>query len=193
MPEPDETLDAPTYKPPKRTKSWVIALTVTATTAVALILTVAFGFIGWNKPNLVLRTRSVVDELDLACSNFRLENGRYPWAKPDSVTATTEIRCRDVYVELRGLPGAKINTTQDYFGEVKERYLKNGTVVDTWGHEITFRVDPATMKPVIWSCGRDGKDDTNDGVSPDPAKFPKTYYWFGSGSTGRISDDITNR
>jgi len=43
---------------------------------------------------------------------------------------------------------------------------------------------------VIWSCGPDGKDDTNDGVSPDPAKFPKTYYWFG---TGRKSDDLTNR
>jgi len=190
MPEPDETIDAPTYKPPKRTKSWVIELTLTATTIVALILTVVFCFSRRNKPSLVIPTRSVILELNLACDNFRLENGQYPWAKPDSVTATTEIRGKDVYVELRGLPGAKINTTQDYFGEVKERYLKNGTVVDTWGHEIMFRVDPATMKPVIWSCGPDGKDDTNDGVSPDPAKFPKTYYWFGKGGTG---DDITNR
>jgi len=73
---------------------------------------------------------------------------------------------------------------------VKKRWLKNGTLVDNWGREIMFRVDPEKLAPVIWSCGADGKDDTNDGVSPDPAKFPKTYYWFG---TGRKSDDLTNR
>jgi len=43
---------------------------------------------------------------------------------------------------------------------------------------------------VIWSCGGNGKDETNDGDSPDPAKFPKTYYVFGKGDTG---DDISTR
>ena len=146
--------------------------------------------VGYNRISYwPVPTRQLVMELNMACGNLLVETGQYPWPKPDSVTATTEIRGKDVYVELRGLPGATINTNQDYLAEVKKRLLKNGTLVDQWGHEIMFRVDPKSGVPVVWSCGKNGKDDTNTGISPDPVKFPKTYYWFGSGSTG---DDLTN-
>jgi hypothetical protein len=97
---------------------------------------------------------------------------------------------KEVYAELRGLPGAKLNTAKDYLGEVQKRFLKKGALVDEWGCEILFRVDPKTDQAVIWSCGPNGIDETNDGDSPDPAEFPKGYYWFGKGDTG---DDITSR
>jgi hypothetical protein len=143
-------------------------------------------FVYWPVP-----TWNLVRNLRAACVGFQLDNGQYPWPKPESVTATTEIKGSDVYVELRGLPGAMINTNHiDYYGVVDKRRVKNGAWVDQWGHEIMFRVDPGTLEPVVWSCGEDGKDDTNDGVSPDPAKFPKTCYWFG---TGKMSDDIVIR
>jgi len=193
MPQPDETLDFPAYEPPKPGRLTFVVLMI----AISVVLLASAAFLGtWallsrkGPGSHKVPTVTFVLELGLACENFRLENGRYPWAKPDSVTASTEIRGRDVYVELRALPGAEINTTQDYLGEVPKRLVKNGAPVDIWGREIMFRVDPKTGKPVIWSCGRDGRDDTNDGPSPDPAKFPKTYYWF---STGQKSDDLTNR
>ena len=188
----DETLDAKPYEPPKPKRQLEKSLLILALVLPALLIVGMGVLLVFGKAttgSISVPIASLVQELDLACNNFRLENGQYPWAKPDSVTATTEIRCKDVYIELRGLPGAKINTTQDYLGEVKKRHVKNGTLVDPWGHEIMIRVNPKDGSPVIWSCGKNGKDDTNTGTSPDPVKFPKTYYWFGSGSTG---DDITN-
>jgi len=77
----------------------------------------------------------------------------------------------------------------DYLGYLPKQSVKDGAVVDSWDHEIMFRVNPKDGFAVIWSCGPNGRDDTNDGVSPDPVKFPKTYYWFGTGEKG---DDITN-
>ncbi len=90
-----------------------------------------------NDEGKLLPTTSLVHDLRLACENFRLVNGQYPWGAPPAVTATSEI----------------------------------------------------AGKAVIWSCGPNGVDETNDGKSPDPAKYPKGYYWFGKGDTG---DDITN-
>jgi hypothetical protein len=192
MAEPDETLDAPGYQPPRPRKLTAFGVMLITIAVITPVIALVIGIVLPNSrhKSICRQTASFVAELDLACENFRLENGQYPWAKPSEVTAATEIRGKDVYVELQGLPGATINTSQNYLGEVKKRQVKNGTLVDNWGHEIMFRVDPEKLTPVIWSCGPDGKDDTNDGVSPDPAKFPKTYYWFG---TGRKSDDLTNR
>ena len=192
MPQPDDTLDFPAYEPPKPKRRLKKNLLIPALVlpAVLIAASVAVPFLYTGGPHHGRSTANLVLQLDVACSSFRLLNDQYPWPKPDSVTAATEIRGKDVYIELRGLPGAKINTSRHFIAEVDIHLLKNGALVDTWGHEIMFRVDPKTLTPVIWSCGPDGKDGTNDGVSPDPAKFPKTYYWFGTGDTG---DDITNR
>jgi len=197
MPQPNETLDFPAYQPPRPKrrleKSLLILALVLPAVLIAgiVVLPIVEGVAAKLRPRPRRHpTSQLVALLGSACASFRVLTGQYPWPKPDSVTATTEIKGSDVYIELCGLPGAKINTSRHLIAEVDKHLLKNGALVDTWGHEIMFRVDPATMKPVIWSCGRDGKDDTNDGVSPDPVKFPKTYYWFG---TGRKSDDISRR
>lgn len=115
---------------------------------------------------------------------------RFPWPKPEEVTSETVINAKQVAVELGLTPGTK--RCKDFFwlSSVPRWCLTNGRVVDGWGNEVRFRVDPATGDAVIWSCGPDGKDDTNDGVSPDPVRFPQTYYWFG---TCQRSDDLVMR
>jgi prepilin-type N-terminal cleavage/methylation domain-containing protein len=156
-----------------------------------------------------VQVASLVQECDLACNNFRLENGQYPWTKPPAVVAATVILAEDVYAELRAGPTATINLSQDYLGEVKSRYLRtvaNKTrIIDIWQEELLFRVNPNGLVPVIWSKGKNKVDETNDGdpvaywtdmdsktgkVPPtDPTKFPNTYYWYGKPGA---SDDITN-
>ena len=138
-----------------------------------------------KSPVLVL-----VTELRLACRNFRLMHERYPWAEVEEVTGGTAIDPRRVYVELRGLPGAKINRERrDYIGKLPKRSVKGGAVVDPRGRPLVFRVNAKNGEPVVWSYGKNGRDETNDGESPDPARRPKTYYWFGKGGTG---DDIVS-
>jgi len=189
----DETQDAQPYEPPKRQRRNRRLLAWIGLVVLAFVLLAIFLFSGGTSISCPGKspTAVLVSNLHAACVSYERMNGLYPWPQPYSVTATTEIKGSDVYVELRGLPGAKINTHHlDYLNVKDKRLEKNGAWVDQWGHEIMFRIDPETLEPVIWSCGPDGKDDTNDGVSPDPAKFPKTYYRFG---TGKGSDDITNR
>jgi len=131
----------------------------------------------------------LVRELELQLASYRLEQSRFPWAKPAEVSESTVIDAAQVCAELRGdKTKATINKTQDYLKGIPLKFIKDGRIVDPWGNEIRFRVN-STLDPVIWSCGPDGKDDTNDGVSPDLKKKPQGYYWFGKGDTG---DDITN-
>jgi type II secretory pathway pseudopilin PulG len=137
-----------------------------------------------------VQVMNLTHELELALDNFRLEHNRYPWATPKEMTPATTIDAAQVYRELCALPGAKINTTQNYLGNIPPQFLRNGRVVDIWGREILFRADPDSFEPVIWSCGPNGVDETNDGTSPDPQKKPQSFYWFGKGDTG---DDIGNR
>ena len=190
MPEPDETLDAPVYEPPKRKRRvaiWLLAA-ILAVGAVAVGTRVALSLYRLTDDRPEMRT-FLVDHLRPALAHFRQEHGRYPWPKPEQVTPATEISGATVHTELRALPGATINAQVDFLGEVRSNFLRNGALLDSWGHEILFRVDPKTGQAVIWSCGPNGIDETNDGASPDPAKLPKGYYWFGNGGTG---DDITN-
>jgi hypothetical protein len=155
--------------------------------AVVLIL-LLFG--GGHRVSRKMPVQSLATELRLACANFHLEYGRYPWALREEITGSTTIDCRQVCTELRGLPGASINKAKrDYVGALQSKFVKDDLVVDTWGRPLEFRVDPKTGEPVIWSYGRNGKDETNDGESPDPKKKPKTYYWFGKGDFG---DDIVS-
>jgi type II secretory pathway pseudopilin PulG len=186
---PDETLDAPGYKPPKKGRFTLVGFMVGVLVVGFLGTIVISSAIQTAEKARWVKTGHLVSDVKLACENFRLEYGQYPWAKPSAADAATIIDGKDVYAELRGLPGAKVNTTQDYLGEVQQRFLKNGVLVDYWGREILFRVNPNGLQAVIWSCGLNGVDETNDGTSPAPAKFPKGYYWFGKGDTG---DDITS-
>jgi hypothetical protein len=187
-PQLGETLDAPVYEPPKQQVSAVTVAVITVVVAICIYLLIQAGPCSIRAREVYNKDKVLVYSIQIACENYRLNSGQYPWLKPSEVTGTTEIRGRDVYVELRGLAGPKTRIKLDYLGEVRKEFLKNGALVDSWGHEILFRVDPKTGKPVIWSCGENGIDETNDGESPDPAKYPKGYYWFGKGDTG---DDIS--
>ncbi len=186
----DETLDAKPYEPPRKRRftliSFMVGVLVVAVLALGLLVFKTLRRTTAHGPRVTVGF--LITDVRLACENFRLETGRYPWVKADEVTAATEIDIRDVYAELRGLPEAKLNTSQDYLGDVRKRFLRDGMLVDLWGHAIMIRVDPKTGQAVIWSCGPNGVDETNDGGSPDPAKLPKGYYWFGKSDTG---DDIT--
>ncbi len=154
---------------------------------VVVLVALIVGVLGPQRGSHPVAVSSLVKELELAGMNFRLEYGRYPWAKPGEVTAATTIDPRQVYAELKGR--GKINSIQDYLGKLPEEFLKDGRIVDAWGNPIQFRVNPDSLEPVVWSFGPDGKDNTNDGAAPDPEKQPKGYYWFGAGDTG---DDIIN-
>ena len=151
------------------------------------------------KTNLA-RTRMLLGQCEAACGNFFDTYNRYPWMKSAEVkkkmqagkAAEVEIMTSQVLSELRG-QGA-LNISADYLGTVKSRYIKDlgdgPTLVDPWGREISIRIDPKTLELVFWSVGRDGKDDTNDGASPDPVAEPDIYYYFEQGDSG---DDIRSK
>jgi hypothetical protein len=121
-----------------------------------------------------------------------------------------EIKTPSVYSELKGL-GPNVNKIQDYIGKVQSKFVKDlgsgDTLVDLWGTEIVFRVNPDGLEPVIWSFGDNKVDDTNfanyfagetgkykytppgaPGVYNDANKYPRIYYYLGDGSSR--NDDI---
>lgn len=184
--------DQPTGKK-RNSPDWSTVLSVAATlVGLAFLIWFTYGAYNtwrWGRGGSRgaterVRTNMVVMEAGLACINFRLEFEKYPWDAKDN--AGGEIDPEQVYAELSG-QGA-INRQIDYTKRLSAS-VKNGKIVDIWGKELLLRVDPATGGPVIWSCGPDGVDNTNDGASSDPAKKPKTRWWFGEGDTG---DDIGN-
>jgi len=162
-----------------------------------------------------MQVANLVHECEMARSNFRLENGQYPWTKPPlaknklddpSTAPDAEIKGHDVYAELRAR-GGSVNIVQDYLGEIPSKFTKdlnddgNIWIVDIWGKEFVFRVNPDGMEPVIWSFGPNKTGETNDGDVPAgtwkrkppnqaddiPADDVKRYYYYGDGTTG---DDI---
>jgi prepilin-type N-terminal cleavage/methylation domain-containing protein len=156
------------------------------------------------------RIRTLVTFLRPPCERFRDDHGSYPWTSPEKVTATTVIDPAAVYAELRGLPGATMNPSIDYLKALDPRFVKTVAgkprLQDGWGADIVFRVDPQNLKPVIWSRGWDGVDDTNfedppakytrytpPGPPPafsNPAKFPRAYYYLGDGRSR--ADDLSS-
>jgi prepilin-type N-terminal cleavage/methylation domain-containing protein len=144
-----------------------------------------------------VQVANLVKECDLACGGYRLEYNMYPWMKPPDVkknmdlgnTADVEILTWRAYKELKGL--GPVNTTQDYMGKVPSKFIKKvsgeDSLFDIWDHELTFRVNPDGLEPVIWSYGENGKDETNDGTTPDANRYPMIYYWYGKEGAG---DDV---
>ncbi|MHC4915610.1 MAG: DUF2207 family protein [Planctomycetota bacterium] len=143
-----------------------------------------------NPPRERGDTEHTVRELAGACESFRKHYGRYPWPE-DGRAAIDPVA---VARELTGSSGATVNKEGIGFA-VGLRHTNPEALARHWsaafmdGYErpIQYRVDPATGKAVVWSCGENGKDETNDGESPDPAKKPKAHYWYGKGDFG---DDV---
>jgi type II secretory pathway pseudopilin PulG len=140
------------------------------------------------------RTGGLINKCRVACEHYRNDLGEYPWLKSSEVKkkmaaglpAQVEIRTVDVLAELRGR-GTR-NKKTDYLAGLEGRFARDlgsgPTLVDAWGREIFFRVNPDGMEAVIWSTGRNGVEETNDGTSPDPVRLPKIYYIFTNGDTG---------
>jgi hypothetical protein len=165
--------------------------------AVAGLLVAVFAFLefwgirGGRLPSARQRTVNVLRLLGSTLYSSHSLNNRYPWAGPEEVRAETAIESKQVYAEMRGRSAAPLLR----FGTLwpcqpPSWAVADGCFVDAWGRPLQFRVDPETLEAVVWSCGPDGVDDTNDGVSPNPECLPKAYYLFG---TGKKSDDIVER
>ena len=103
-----------------------------------------------------------------------------------SLPGEVEILTVKVLAELRGQ--GEVNKITDYLGGIDAASMKDlgsgRTLVDPWGREYLIRVNPRAMSSVVWSRGRNGADETNDGASSDPVKMPKIYYVFRSGDEG---------
>jgi prepilin-type N-terminal cleavage/methylation domain-containing protein len=143
------------------------------------------------------KARALVEVCKNACEAYRGDVNVYPWTKPVDVKRhmqaarpdLVEIRTRDVYLELAGRGSRK--TGVNYLNGVPPAMIRDlgggETLVDPWGREIIFRVDPKTMRPLVWSLGENGRDETNDGATGDPVAMPKIYYLYGQKGP---SDDI---
>ena len=135
-----------------------------------------------------------------ACGRYRKDFNGYPWCKSSLVKEhmkagkpeLVRIRTIDVLKELRGQGSG--NAAENYLSGLDRglvRDLGSGeTLVDGWGREIVFRVDPRDMLPLVYSFGRNGKDETGDGTTTDPLGLPPIYYLF---RLAGESDDIPSR
>jgi hypothetical protein len=137
----------------------------------------------WKTVNRETTTTYRVDDVDLACSKYYLEHGRWPWAEAKS---TEGLDIRDVITELRGSQKGSFNTT-DFFALTGLQTPPKCR--DAWGNLLMIRVCPTTGRPVIWSCGWNGRDETNDGWSADERLTEGRFFYRGKSGTG---DDIGN-
>ena len=147
-----------------------------------------------------LRAQAVLDKCSAALGMYRNDHSGLPWTKAAEVkalmsagkAAQVEIKTSAVLAELRGR--GSLNKTADYLSGLESRHVQDlgagPTLVDAWGREIRFRVDPATGEPVVWSVGPNGVDETNNGVSPDPVGQPQIYYVF---TVGKGGDDLRGK
>jgi prepilin-type N-terminal cleavage/methylation domain-containing protein len=149
-----------------------------------------------------VQTISLINECSLASQNYLMEYNQYPWMKKPLIVTKmnaglqdeVEIKTYRVMAELTG-QGGEVNKTQDFLGAVSGKFINEipvgtdtvRTLVDSWQTELLFRIDPTGGEPVIWSCGENMTDDTNDGTTTDAIKYPQIYYYFGNAGEG---DDL---
>lgn len=179
----------------RRSRAFTLVELMVVITVICILMAIAVPIVSAaiNRSRAAL-TVSLVGLLQQACAKYEAAYQRYPWLKAAEVREKmaagkadeVEIKTTGVYAELSGRGAA--NRTESFLAGVPGRCVKDlgsgRTLVDGWGREIKIRIAPDSGEIVIWSFGRDGKDETNDGASTDPARFPKIYYCFGSGGTG---------
>jgi len=149
MPEPDETLDAPVYEPPKRSKrtlakvTWaILALTI----PIVLLVAINAGILHTRGPHPGMVTRHLVRDMVMACDSYRMIYGTWPWPEPATVTPATEIHGKEVCTLLRrGGPGHE-DLLREAIWDLKHpafcaSFMRDGALLDEWGREIMFRVD----------------------------------------------------
>jgi anti-anti-sigma factor len=201
---------APRAPHPGRRAFTLVELLVVIAIIGLLMSLLTGGMIALKRRSQVMQTRTLLTAVQAGCETFRANHGRYPWPEAGSVGPTTVIDPAAVYTELRGQPGSSVNRTRDYLPGLAGTFVKTvagkGRLQDAWGSDLSFRADPQSLNPVIWSRGPDRVDDTNFEDPPgaytsyapppapaaysDPAKFPRTYYYLGDGRSRR--DDISN-
>ncbi len=168
---------------------------------ISILMGLVFAIVAaaMNHANKAL-TRAMVGTVQGALETYKQTYQSYPWLKATEVekkmlagkAGEVEIKTAAVYAELSGK--GPVNTAENFLRGVPDRCIRDlgggKTLVDAWGREIKIRVDPNNSEVVVWSVGKNGKDETNDGTTPDANKRPKIYYLFTSGKDG---DDLGTR
>lgn len=162
---------------------------------ISILLSLVFAIVAaaMNHANKAL-SQAMVGTVQGALQSYQQTYQSYPWLKATEVekkmlageAGEVEIDTAKVYAELSGR--GPVNTNEDFLRGLHGRFKKDlgggRSLVDAWGREIRIRVDPNNSEVVVWSFGRNGKDETNDGATPDANKQPKIYYLFTSGDSG---------
>ncbi len=114
-------------------------------------------------------TRNMVNALELAIESFRLDYNQYPWRPPPltpevlvSADVIRELMPDDPRITVGQVP-TQNRKGRSYLKSVKERYIKDGTLVDPWGQEYKFDWDGENRVLLIYSIGSNGEDETIDG------------------------------
>lgn len=122
--------------------------------------------------------QNMINSLEMAIENFRLDYNQYPWRPPpftpDELTSADVIR--ELIPDDPRITAGQVPTQnkygRPYLTSVKERYIKDGTMVDPWGQEYIFDWDNENQKLTIYSIGPnmtdeyiDGDDDYGDDIT----------------------------
>lgn len=102
-------------------------------------------------------TVALLEQIKLAVPQYKMIFGRFPWTLTEKKNSEFElVSTREVY-SLLTEPTSKDATI---FVDVTPRSSSRGTYVDGWGHEIQIGIHTATGEVVLWSLGKNGKDET---------------------------------
>jgi hypothetical protein len=140
-----------------------------------------------RRGNIRVPDLSLSNEVQMACANYSMDFGCLPWESSKGVHAGEFIDPCMVLRKISGVSGTVRNPDNDYLGFASvEKDIVNGILVDSFGNALLFRTNPKDGKPVVWSCGANGIDETNDGKVLDPSK-PRTHYCWRNNDDG---DDL---
>ena len=113
--------------------------------------------------------RNMVNALELAVESFRLDYNQYPWNPPPltpevlvSADIIRELMPDDPRITVGQVPTHN-RKGRSYLKSVKERYIRDGTLVDPWLQEYKFDWDGENRMLLIYSIGENQEDDTIDG------------------------------
>jgi general secretion pathway protein G len=136
----------------KRRRSGFTLLELMLVMAILVIMAGMVGFAVLNMQQNANRDLALtqINTLRQACTQFRLNNGRFPATLDDLVilpAGKSQNQWRGPYLEAKGSGQPQVP-------------------VDPWGNPYTYQPDDANQRVVIGSAGADGQQGTADDI-PD--------------------------
>ncbi len=130
------------------------------------------SLVGAKEKTARAETQSMINALEIAIENFKLDYNQYPWAPPpytpDTLVSADIIR--ELIPDDPRITAGQVPTYnkkgRSYIKSLKDRYVKDGTLVDPWGQEYQFEYDGETKKLTIFSIGGNGEDETSPATEP---------------------------